>query len=71
MTLTAPVAAIAGVVTVRDVLLTKVTAVPKVLPNLTVEPLTKFVPVTVTRVPPTVEPEVGLTLATVGAAASV
>lgn len=68
-TLTAPVEALEGEFALIDVALTKVMDVPSALANLTVAPLTKFVPVTVTTVPPVVAPEVGLMLATVGAAA--
>jgi hypothetical protein len=66
LTLTAP-AAWAGVVAVIDVLVTTMTLVAAVPPNVTVAPLTKFVPVIVTLVLPTVGPEFGETLATVGA----
>jgi hypothetical protein len=48
------------------VLLTTATLVAAVLPNVTVAPEAKFVPVIVTAVPPEVEPLFGLTLLTVG-----
>jgi len=65
VTVTAP-AACAGVVAVIEVLLTTTTLVAAVPPNVTVAPLTKFVPVIVTPVPPAVDPLLGLTLLTVG-----
>jgi hypothetical protein len=65
-TLTAP-AAWAGVVAVREVLLTTVTPVAAVPPKLTVAPVAKLVPVIVTAVPPAVGPLVGATPVTVGA----
>jgi hypothetical protein len=65
VTVTAP-AAPAGVVAVIDVLLTTATFVAAVLPNVTVAPATKFVPVIVTAVPPAVVPLLGLTAANVG-----
>ena len=43
------------------VLLTTTTFVAAVLPNVTVAPEAKFVPVIVTAVPPAVEPLFGLT----------
>ena len=49
-----------------DVPLTTVTFVAAVPPKVTVAPLTKFVPVIVTLVPPPVGPEFGDTLPTVG-----
>src|ERR1700722_2501850 len=49
------------------VLLTTTTLVAAVLPKITVAPVTKFVPVMVTAVPPAVDPLLGLTLLTVGA----
>jgi hypothetical protein len=67
VTVTAP-AVPAGVVAVIEVLLTTTTLVAAVLPNVTVAPAAKFVPVMVTAVPPAVEPVFGLTLLTVGAA---
>ena len=67
-TFTAP-AAWAGVVQVREVALPKDTPVAGVPPKVTVAPVTKFVPVIVTEVPPVVGPEVGLTEETVGAGA--
>jgi hypothetical protein len=65
VTVTAP-ALSAGVVAVIDVLLTTTTLVAAVLPNVTVAPDAKFVPVMVTAVPPVVGPVLGLTLVTVG-----
>jgi hypothetical protein len=56
----------AGVVAVIDVLLTTNTLVAAVLPNVTVAPDAKFVPVIVTEVPPATGPVFGLTLVTVG-----
>jgi hypothetical protein len=46
--------------------LTTTTLVAAVLPKVTVAPATKFVPVMVTAVPPTVDPLLGATLLTVG-----
>ncbi len=43
------------------------TPVPATVPNFTAVTAVKLVPVTVTEVPPPVEPELGLTLVTVGA----
>jgi hypothetical protein len=57
-----------GVVHVIDVAETTVTLVQAEPPTVTVAPLTKFVPVIVIAVPPAVEPDVGLTEVTVGAA---
>jgi hypothetical protein len=65
VTVTAP-ALPAGVVAVIVVLFTTTTLVAAVLPNVTVAPDTKFVPVMVTAVPPDVDPLFGLTLLTVG-----
>jgi hypothetical protein len=65
VTVTAPVLP-AGVVAVIVVLFTTTTLVAAALPNVTVAPATKFVPVIVTAVPPTVDPLLGLTLLTVG-----
>ena len=65
VTITAP-AVPAGVVAVMLVLLTTTTFVAAVLPNVTVAPEAKFVPVIVTAVPPVVGPVVGNTLVTVG-----
>jgi hypothetical protein len=65
VTVTAP-ALPAGVVAVIDVLLTTTTFVAAALPNVTVAPVAKFVPVMVIAVPPVVGPLFGLTLATVG-----
>jgi hypothetical protein len=67
VTVTAP-ALPTGVVAVIVVVFTTVTLVAAVLPNVTVAPVTKFVPVIVTDVPPAVGPLFGLTLLTVGAA---
>ena len=50
------------------VLFTTTTLVAATLPNVTVAPEAKFVPVIVTAVPPTVVPPFGLTLLTVGGA---
>ena len=58
----------AGVVAVMVVLFTTATLVAAVLPNVTVAPAAKFVPVIVTAVPPAVVPLFGETLLTVGAA---
>jgi hypothetical protein len=66
VTVTAP-ALPAGVVAVIDVPLTTTMLVAAVLPNVTVAPEAKLVPVIVTAVPPAVEPLLGLTLVTVGA----
>jgi hypothetical protein len=67
VTVTAP-ALPAGVVAVIDVALTTTTLVAAVLPNVTVAPVAKFVPVIVTAVPPAAGPLLGLTLLTVGGA---
>jgi hypothetical protein len=56
----------AGVVAVRVVLFTTTTLVAAALPNFTVAPAAKFVPVMVTAVPPAAGPLFGLTLLTVG-----
>jgi len=56
----------AGVVAVMVVLFTTTTFVAAAAPNVTVAPVTKFVPVIVTAVPPPVDPLFGLTLLTVG-----
>jgi hypothetical protein len=69
ITLTAP-AACAGVVAVIDVPLTTTTVVAAAPPMLTVAPLTKFVPLIVTAVPPAVDPVAGDTPVTVGAGAA-
>jgi hypothetical protein len=58
----------AGVVAVIVVAFTTTTLVAAVLPNVTVAPAAKFVPVIVTAVPPAVDPLFGLTLLTVGGA---
>jgi hypothetical protein len=65
VTVTAP-AVPAGAVAVIEVLLTTTTLVAAALPNVTVAPAAKFVPVMVTAVPPVVGPLFGLTLVTVG-----
>jgi hypothetical protein len=65
VTVTAP-AVPAGVVAVIDVLLTTTTLAAAVLPNVTVAPVAKLVPVMVTEVPPVVGPVFGLTPVTVG-----
>jgi len=65
VTVTAP-AVPAGVVAVIWVALTTTMLVAAVLPNSTVAPVTKFVPVIVTAVPPAADPLFGLTLLTVG-----
>jgi len=67
VTVTAP-ALPAGVVAVIVVLFTTATLVAAILPNVTVAPAVKFVPVIVTAVPPAVDPLLGLTLVTVGSA---
>ena len=58
----------AGVVAVMDVLLTNVTFVAAMEPNVTVAPVAKLAPVIVTAVPPEVDPLFGDTLVTVGVA---
>jgi hypothetical protein len=50
------------------VLLTATTLVAAAVPNVTVAPAAKFVPVIVTAVPPAVDPLFGDTLLTVGGA---
>jgi hypothetical protein len=65
VTVTAP-ALPAGVVAVICVPLTTTTLLAAVLPNVTVAPAAKFVPVIVTAVPPTAVPLPGLTPVTVG-----
>jgi hypothetical protein len=67
VTVTAP-ALPAGVVAVMVVAFTTTTFVAAALPNFTVAPEAKFVPVMVTDVPPDVVPVLGLTLLTVGGA---
>ena len=67
VTVTAP-ALPAGVVAVMVVLFTTTTLVAAALPNVTVAPETKFVPVMVTAVPPDVDPLFGLTPASPSAA---
>jgi hypothetical protein len=67
VTVTAPVLP-AGVVAVMVVLFTTTTFVAAALPNITVAPAAKFVPVIVTAAPPAVDPLFGLTLLTVGGA---
>ena len=66
MMVTRPAVDVAGVTAVRLVLLTKVTPVPAALPKVTVAPDTKFIPLSVTRVPPVTGPEVGDTEYTTG-----
>jgi hypothetical protein len=56
----------AGVVAVIVVLLVTTTFVAAALPNFTVAPDAKFVPVMVTAVPPVAGPLLGLTLVIVG-----
>jgi hypothetical protein len=65
VTVTAP-ALPAGVVAVMVVPFTNTTFVAAPVPNVTVAPVTKFVPVIVTAVPPEVDPVFGDTLLTVG-----
>jgi hypothetical protein len=67
VTVTAP-ALPDGVVAVIVVLFSTTTLVAfwRVIPNSTVAPEAKFVPVIVTAVPPAVDPLLGLTLVTVG-----
>jgi hypothetical protein len=65
VTVTAP-AVPAGVTAVMDVLLATTTLVAAAVPNVTVAPVAKFVPVMVTAVPPDVEPLLGDRLVTVG-----
>ena len=57
----------AGEVAVMEVVLTTVTPVAATVPNFTVLPALKLVPVMVTVVPPVVGPVLGVTLVTVGA----
>lgn len=66
VTVTAPEAC-AGETTVSWVDESTVMLVPAVPPKLTVELETKLVPVTVTLVPPALDPNVGEILVTVGA----
>ena len=65
-TLTLP-AVPAGVVAVMDVALATTTFVAALAPKVTLAPVAKFVPVSVTAVPPAVGPLFGLTLEMVGA----
>src|SRR5713226_313621 len=65
VTVTAPTLP-AGVVAVIWVPLTTTTFVAAALPNVTVAPVAKFVPVIVTAVPPATGPLFGDTLLTVG-----
>ena len=58
-----------GVVAVIVVLFVTATSVAAALPNVTIAPAAKFVPVIVTAVPPVVDPLFGLTLLTVGTGA--
>jgi hypothetical protein len=64
-------AAPAGVTAVMRVLLTTTTLVAAAPPTVTVAPAAKFVPVSVTAVPPAVGPETGAIALSVGAAAPV
>ena len=57
---------VGGEVTVIVVAFTTVTEVPAVPPKETCDAARRFVPVTVTEVPPLVVPAAGLTLVTVG-----
>jgi hypothetical protein len=66
VTLTAP-AGCAGVVAEIDVALLTTTPVAAVPPTETAAPTTKLVPAIVMAVPPSVDPEAGVTLVTVGA----
>ena len=68
--MTAP-ALCAGVVSVIEVALATITLVAATPPNVTVAPVVKSVPVSVTAVPPAVGPEVGLTVVTAGGATNV
>jgi hypothetical protein len=68
VTLTVP-ADSAGDVAVMEVAEFTVTAVAVTVPNITVAPDRKPVPVIVTEVPPVVGPEVGLMAVTVGTTA--
>ncbi|HEX9040944.1 MAG TPA: hypothetical protein VF838_07925 [Trebonia sp.] len=70
VTVTSTVPDPAGDVTVIDVAELTVTPVPALLPNDTVSPAAKPVPVTVTVVPPATGPEAGETPRTAGAAAA-
>ena len=65
----APGVTVAGDTTVIDVGELTTTDVPLSVPNLTVAPVTKPVPVIVTLVPPTVLPDVVPRLLTVGTVA--
>jgi hypothetical protein len=65
VTVTAP-ALPAGVVAVIEVLFTTTTLLAAALPNVTVAPVAKFVPVIVTAVPPPTGPLFGDTPVTVG-----
>jgi hypothetical protein len=58
----------AGDVTVTEVVLLTTTPVAVLAPKWTAVALVRAVPVIVTLVPPAVDPDVGLTLVTVGAA---
>src|SRR5204863_9694461 len=60
--------ACAGVLAVIDVALATLTFVAAVPPKATVAPLTKFVPLIVTDVPPAIGPLLGATLVIVGPA---
>jgi hypothetical protein len=67
VTVTAP-ALPAGLTAVIEVPLTTTTLVAATLPNFTVAPAAKLVPLIVTAVPPTVDPLLGETPLTVGEA---
>ena len=65
-TITLTVPAPAGLVAVISVAETTSTLVARVVPNSTIEPSLKFVPVMITVVPPAAGPKSGLTPVTVG-----
>ena len=69
VTVTSAVPLPVGIMAVIWVSLSTETIVAAVEPNVTVAPVTKFVPVMLTEVPPDVDPLLGLTLLTVGAGA--
>jgi len=71
VTVTSTVPDPAGEVAVIDVAELTVTPVAAVPPKETVSPAAKFVPVTVTAVPPDAGPVAGFTLLTVGAGGGV
>ena len=64
-------APVAGLVQVIDVAELMVKLAAFVAPNFTAVAAVKFVPVTVTDVPPAIGPEVGLMFVTAGAATNV